>query len=98
MYRCTLCNDGSTFISTFWAKVYSFEGSDSAAVLVSSDCVNYSTVQVFTSSVSDNRYHAYDIDLSGFTMTSNFRIAFDANMSSSGDYFYVDDIDIIGVR
>ena len=82
---------------TFWAKVSSFEGSDTASVLVSSDGVNYTTVKVFTSSVSDNNYHAYDIDLSGFTMTSNFRIAFDANMSASNDYFYVDDIDIIGV-
>ncbi len=83
---------------TFWAKVSSFESGDTASVLVSSDGVNYTQVRLFNSSASDNQYHPYDIDLSGFTMTSNFRIAFDANMSSTSDYFYVDDIDIIGVR
>ena len=83
---------------TFWAKVRSFESSDQAVVRVSPDGVNWTDVMVFTSSQSDNAYHAYSIDLSGFLMTTNFRVAFDANMNSSKDYFYVDDIDIIGVR
>jgi len=33
-----------------------------------------------------------DIDLSPYTMSSQFYIAFDAQMSGTGDYFYVDDL------
>lgn len=89
---------GATSVKlTFWAKVYSFERSDELDVLVSSNGSNYSTVMTFDRYDSDNQYHYYEIDLSGFQMTSDFRIAFDANMNSTGDRFYVDDIDIIGV-
>ena len=33
-----------------------------------------------------------DIDLSPYTMSSEFYIAFDSEMSGTGDYFYVDDL------
>jgi hypothetical protein len=79
---------------TFWTKVSSFEGSDAAFVYVSSDGVNYSEVKSFTSSDSDDTYHPYDIDLSGFGTTSDFRIVFDAEMSDSDDYWYIDDLEI----
>ncbi len=82
---------------TFWAKVKSFEGSDEALVLVSPDGVNYSTVAVFTSADSDNTYHFYDLDLTGFPMSGDFRIAFDGEMNSPKDYLFLDDIEIIGV-
>ncbi len=82
---------------TFWAKVNSFEGGDSAAVWFSPDGVNYTNVLTLNSAVSDNQYHYYDLNLSGFTMTSNARVAFDANMSATSDYLWVDDIDIVGV-
>ncbi len=83
---------------TFWAKVRSFESNDTAEVWVSSNGSEYTRVHVITSAVSNNAYLAYDIDLSGFDMTSNFHIVFDAEMDSSKDLFFVDDIDIIGVR
>ncbi len=80
----------------FWAKVDSFEGTDSANILVSSNGVSWTVVKTFTAADSDNAYHSYDIDLSGFTTSSQFWIAFDAEMSASGDLLYLDDIQIAG--
>ena len=71
---------------TFWAKVRSFEGSDKALVKVSPDGVTFTTVKVYTSTDSTNTYGYFDADLTSFPMTANFSIAFDAEMSSVGDY------------
>lgn len=97
MERVVDLSGASNVHLTFWAKVKSFESSDRAYVWVSEDGVNYTQVYTFTNSVSDNVYHSYDIDLSGLSMTSNFSVVFDAAMNSSKDYWYIDDIDIIGV-
>ncbi len=83
---------------TFWAKVSSFESTDRAEVWVSPDGVNYTLVRTLTSADGNNVYRFFDIDLSGFAMTNNFRIAFDADMNTTSDAFFVDDIDIVGVR
>ncbi|MFG0328808.1 MAG: S8 family serine peptidase [Phycisphaerales bacterium] len=89
---------GATSVKlTFWSRVESFEGSDDAHVWVSSDASNYYIVKTFTSADSDGVYRYHEIDLSGFAMTSDFRVVFDPSMSSSGDRWFVDDIDIIGV-
>ncbi len=82
---------------TFWAKVRSLESNDTADVWFSPDGVNYTNVLTLTSAASKNQYLFYDIDLSGFTMTSNARVVFEANMGDTKDYFWVDDIDIIGI-
>ena len=79
---------------TFRAKVESFEGSDSARVMVSPDGTNWTTVKTWTGADSDGIYKLVDIDLSGFTMTSRFFIAFEGNMSSAGDRLFIDDIEI----
>ena len=79
----------------FWAKFNSLETWDTAICQVSSDGVNWSTVYTWDNSYSDNIYHFYDIDLSSYEMTSRFWIRFDSNMSSTGDYFYVDKLDIV---
>jgi len=83
---------------TFWAKVRSFEGSDKALVKVSPGGVSFTTVKVFSSADSNNTYRYYDLDLSGFAMTDTFSIAFDAEMSSTNDYWFIDNIQITGVR
>src|SRR5437899_6245074 len=83
---------------TFWAKVRSFESSDKALVSVSSDVVPFTTDKVFTSADRDNTYRYYDLDLTSFAMTATFSIAFDAEMSSTGDYWFIDNIQITGVR
>lgn len=80
----------------FWAKVKSLESGDLARVLVSPDDTNWTTVQSWTDGDDDNTYHFYDIDLSGFTMSGEFWIAFDGTeLSGSGDYLYVDEIKLV---
>jgi len=79
-----------------WAKVNSFEGGDYVECLVSPDDATWSTVKTWTSADSDNTYHFVDIDLSPYTMSSEFWIAFDSGMNNKKDYFYVDDLRIVG--
>jgi hypothetical protein len=83
---------------TFSAKVNSFESSDKALVKVSPDGVTFTTVKVFTSADSNNTYRYYDLDLTSFMMTTTSRIAFDAEMSSDVDYWFIDNIQVTGVR
>ncbi|RJQ38025.1 MAG: hypothetical protein C4555_05555 [Dehalococcoidia bacterium] len=80
----------------FWAKANSLEAGDIAVARVSPDGTTWTTVQSWTSADSDNTYHFYDIDLSGFTMSSQFRIAFDGTgMDQTNDYLYVDDVRLV---
>ena len=79
---------------TSYAKVESFEGSDSATVSVSPDGTNWTVVKTWTSADSDGNYKLVDIDLSAFTMTSQFFIAFEGNMNSSGDRLLIDNIEV----
>ena len=79
---------------TFRAKVDSFEGSDSARVLVSSDGTNWTVVKTWTFADSDGIYKLVDIDLSSFTMPAQFFIAFEGNMSSKFDRLLIDNIEI----
>ena len=87
----------SNVVLRFAAKVRSFESSDKAYVKVSADGSTWTTVHTFTSADSDNAYHTYEVDLSGFAMTGDFRVAFDAAMSGRRDYLYLDDIELFGV-
>ena len=79
----------------FWAKVDSFESGDQAKALVSPDGVNWTVVKTWTSADPDDTYVFVDIDLSAFSMTSTFAIAFDAEMSNASDRLYIDDLQII---
>ena len=79
----------------FWAKANSFEGGEQAYCLVSDDDTNWTTVQTWADGDDDNQYHFYDIDLSGFNLSSEFWVAFQADMSQSNDNFYVDDLEIV---
>src|SRR5262249_40583431 len=83
---------------TFWAKIRSFEGSDKALVKVSPDGVTFTTVKLFTPADSNDTYRLYDVDLAGFAMTATFTIAFDAEMSSTTDYWFIDNIQVMEVR
>ena len=81
----------------FWAKVNGFEANDEMYCLVSSDYALWTTVKTWTSADSDNAYHFVDVDLSPYTMSSEFWIAFDSGMDHKKDYFYVDDLRIVKV-
>ena len=80
----------------FWAKAYNFESDEEAYCMISPDDVTWYPVHTWIDGNDDDIYHYFDIDLSSYPLTSNFWIAFDAEMSDTGDYFYVDDIEIIG--
>lgn len=79
----------------FWAKAASFNPGDNATLSVSPDGIIFTTVRTWTSTDADSIYRYEDIDISSFSMTSNFRIVFDANMTNASNNFYVDDINIV---
>jgi len=81
-----------------WLRGQSFESGETATVRVSTNGTTYTTVKTFTQSEANNTWRFFEIDLSGYAMTSTFRIAFDANMSATNDSFYVDDIEVVGIR
>ena len=80
----------------FQAKVSAFEAGDYMECLVSPDAISWTAVKTWTSADSDDTYHFVDIDLSPYTMSSEFWIAFDSGMNNKNDYFYVDDLRIAG--
>ena len=79
----------------FWAKANSFEGSENAQCLVSPNGASWTPVRTWVRGEDDDIYRYNDIDLTPYTLSSNFRIAFQANMSGTGDYFYVDDLRVV---
>ncbi|HEY95144.1 MAG TPA: hypothetical protein G4O15_09440 [Dehalococcoidia bacterium] len=81
----------------FYAKVNSFESGDMMRCLVSPDYLDWTVVETWDSSDSDNTYHPVDIDLSSINMSSEFWIAFDSGMDRNNDYFYVDYLTIGGL-
>ena len=78
----------------FWSKVNSFEGSENAQALISPNGIDWTVVRTWTDLDDDNTYHFNNIDLSSYTLTSQFWIAFSANMGQTTDYFYVDNLEI----
>ena len=83
----------------FWAKVEEFSGSDTATVEVSTDGGSFfSTVHTFTTADYDPDfdavYRVYDIDLSEFDMTSDFRIAFRTKPSAQKSQRLIDDVEL----
>jgi hypothetical protein len=81
----------------FRAKFKSFESGETATCDVSSNGADWTTAYTWTDADSDNTYHYYDIDLTTFGLSSQFRISFNAHMSGAGDYIYVDKLDIAWV-
>ncbi len=79
----------------FWAKADSFEAGETATCSVSPNGTTWTVVRVWPDGEDDNAYRFEDIDLSSFSMTGEFWISFVANMSNTGDYFWVDDLKII---
>ncbi|MEE8372675.1 MAG: hypothetical protein V3R87_02940 [Dehalococcoidia bacterium] len=79
----------------FWAKANSFENTEAAYCQVSSDGTGWTTVQTWAVGDDDGIYRFYDIDLSPYTMSAQFWIAFDADMGNAIDYFYVDNVVLV---
>lgn len=79
----------------FWAKAVNFNPGDNATLSVSPDGISFTIVRTWTSADADSIYRYEDIDISSFSMTTSFYIAFDANMSGGANDFYVDDLKIV---
>jgi len=79
----------------FWARARSFEAGEEAYCRISSNGADWTTVYTWVVGDDDNTYHYYDIDLSTYTLSSEFWIVFQANMSGTGDYLYVDYLKIV---
>jgi hypothetical protein len=79
----------------FCAKFRSFESNETATCDVSSNGIDWTTVYTWTADDSDNTYRYYNVDLSSYDLTSQFQIAFSAHMSGTGDYIYIDKLDIV---
>jgi hypothetical protein len=75
----------------FWAKADDFESGEYAECRVY-DGVAWDVVETWVDGEDDNIYHFFDVDLSGYNMSSQFYIAFDAEMNDTGDYLYIDDL------
>ena len=76
------------------AKVEEFEAGDEAFCKLSSNGIDWTTVYTWDDGDSDSLYHGYDIDLTLYDLSDQFYIAFESNMSSVFDYFYIDNIEI----
>jgi thermitase len=81
---------------SFKSKVSSFEGSDSAQVLVSTDGGSFTPVASFNASSPQNQYLTHEIELMTGGGVSQIQILFDAGMSAMDDNWYLDDIRITG--
>lgn len=80
----------------FWARVNSFESTDTFAVRVSTNGTSFTTVKTFVDGDDDNVYRRHEIALA--SVSSTFWIEFDANMSATNDQVYLDEIELRGVR
>ncbi len=80
----------------FYWKAASFERGEHAYVGVYDG--SWHTVLTIDNGEDDGNYHYADIDISSYTMGSNFQIAFQSDMSGNGDYFYIDDLVVVGNR
>ncbi|MFH1802322.1 MAG: endo alpha-1,4 polygalactosaminidase [archaeon] len=79
----------------FYAKVNSFESSDFANLMVSSDGINWHILRTFTPDDSDNQYHLYEFDLTPYGLTNNVWFSVDGEMSATNDYLYFDDVSFV---
>ncbi|MBK8979545.1 MAG: S8 family serine peptidase [Planctomycetes bacterium] len=79
----------------FWLRLRSFESGDTFLARVTSGSTTLAS-RIFVNGEDDNAYYRYEFDLSG--ASGVVTVEFDANMNSTSDYAYVDDVEVRGVR
>ena len=79
----------------FWARIKIFEANDQVELKLSPDGQSWTTLFTWDEDDSDDIYYFRDIDLTGYTLSNQTRIRFDADLDNGGDKFFVDDINII---
>jgi hypothetical protein len=81
----------------FWWKARSIDNTTENAYVEVYDGSWHTVLQV-TQGQDDEIYHYEDIDLSSYTMSSDFKVQIRSEMGNSQDYFFVDDIEVVGFR
>jgi len=79
----------------FWARIKIFEDDDAVELKLSPDGQSWSTLYMWDAEDSDDIYYFRDIDLTGYTLSNQTRIKFNANLDNGGDKFFADDIRIV---
>jgi hypothetical protein len=82
----------------FWAKVTSYEDLDHAEVQLSVAGGPLTTIKSFGPADSDGAYHFYDIDVSSLAVASPIKLVFDAGGGAINDVWFIDDIEVTGLR
>ena len=80
----------------FWAKGSHFESGDMVDCLVSGDGITWYSLITWTSDDSDLIYRLVELDMPPDATTATSWVAFQSNMSSSSDFFNVDELSIVG--
>ncbi|HZE96062.1 MAG TPA: Ig-like domain-containing protein [Planctomycetota bacterium] len=82
----------STVRVKFSAKGASFEAGETGVVLVSFNGTTWTTLKTFTQAEANNTWRSFDLPvvMTGTTLW----VAFDANMSGTGDNWYIDDVSV----
>jgi hypothetical protein len=81
---------------TFWWKANSLDNNEDAYVEIFDG--SWHTLLAVADNQDDNSYHSETYDISGYNMTSTFQIRLRTDGNGYDDYFYIDDIEIIGYR
>jgi poly(3-hydroxyalkanoate) synthetase len=71
-----------------------FESGDKAWIKVSADGANWSTLREFVDGVDDTIYRFYEIDVP--KLGDTLYVRFDAGMNQPTDYWYIDDVRLVG--
>ncbi|MFH1836424.1 MAG: hypothetical protein ABH851_09575, partial [Methanobacteriota archaeon] len=81
----------------FWAKVDDFEVGETAELRISDDGGDsWVSMETWVDGDDDNVYRYYEYDVNAYMPSDEFVIAFDAEMSNTADYFYIDDLEVYG--
>ncbi len=81
---------------TFDYKGNSLDGASEKGLVDVWDGSAWTNIFTLDGTQDDNTYHTESINLGGGLMISDFKVRFRIDASGSGDYFYIDDVDISG--
>ena len=79
---------------SFWWKAFDFETGETAVVEVYDG--SWHTVLTVIDGQDDNIYRFAEVNLSDYNKVGNFQVRAASHMSGPNDFFYVDDINIVG--
>lgn len=79
-----------------WVKMHRMEAGDDVKLQLSPDGSQWFVGHTWTEFEDDDTCRFYDIDLTLYPLSNQFRISFDADNNEDDDEFFFDDLKIIG--